>query len=137
VLSGRPERRARRLDDAKVEHDGIKKRCPCGRRKWAKCSHPWHFGFHFRGREYRLSLHKQAQKSADYVMSKTEAESLRDLYRSQIRAGSFVAIGGAPVQPDPPPVETRLTFGAVAEHYLDKHVRHPDRRQAGRRLMEW
>lgn len=40
----------------KRTHDGIKKRCGCGKRQWPKCSHPWWFGFHFNGREHRYSL---------------------------------------------------------------------------------
>jgi hypothetical protein len=64
--------------------DGLQKRCGPPRRLWAKCPHPWHFGFHHGGTEYRCSLNKEAGKPPGYSMSKSEAESLRDLYRIQI-----------------------------------------------------
>ena len=37
-------------------NDGLRKRCPCPRRTWAKCSHPWHFAFKHDGEHYRFSL---------------------------------------------------------------------------------
>ncbi len=40
----------------KRTHDGIKKRCDCPKKQWAKCRHPWWFNFHHGGREHRYSL---------------------------------------------------------------------------------
>jgi hypothetical protein len=60
----------------KRTNDGLKKRCKCGRRKWAKCSHPWHFSFHYRGREHRYSLDAVARsRNQPLPKSKTEAET--------------------------------------------------------------
>ena len=28
-----------------TRNDGLRKRCRCPKRKWAKCHHPWWFGF--------------------------------------------------------------------------------------------
>jgi len=36
--------------------DGINKRCACGRRRWAKCGHAWHFNWLHDGRRHRQSL---------------------------------------------------------------------------------
>ena len=41
------------------------------------------------GQHHRFNLNNRAVKPRHSVMSKTEAESLHDLYRSQIRAGTF------------------------------------------------
>ena len=102
--------------------DGLKKRCGCPRRQWSKCAHPWHFGFSYTGREYRWSLHRVANKPAGYWMSKSEAETIRDRLRGQIREGKL-ASGSSTPSPD-----AKLTFGDVADHYLDRHVRVPSRR---------
>jgi len=42
-------------------NDGLKKRCKCARRDWPKCRHPWYFGFHHDGKEWRYSLDKVAK----------------------------------------------------------------------------
>lgn len=108
-------------------YDGLKKRCECGRRKWAKCSHPWYFTFCHgkdsdgRKREFRFQLTKQAGKPADYVMSKTEAEALRDELRSKIRTG---AIAGAATAA----AGTPLTLDDVTKRYLKIYARSPGRR---------
>jgi integrase len=112
--------------------DGLSKRCDCTRRNWTKCPHPWHFDF-YKGRKYRFSLHKLAGKPPDYVMGKTEAESLRDHYRSQIRAGTF----RDPNHPEELPVDARLTFGDIADRYLDRYVRTPTRRKSAIKTFEW
>lgn len=112
---------------------GLKKRCDCPRRLWAKCPHPWHFGFHHAGREHRFSLHTVAGKAPGYWMSKSEAEGIRDRLRGQIREGRFG------VSPDPAPTLTadaRLTFGDVANRYLERHVRTPARRPAAAKSIE-
>ena len=35
---------------------GVRKVCACPRRQQAKCPHPWHFNFTWKGRAYRFSL---------------------------------------------------------------------------------
>jgi len=54
-------------------------------------------------------------------MSKSEAEAIRDRLRAQIREGTLRDTSGR--QPD-----ARLTFGDVADQYLERHVRVPSRR---------
>ena len=103
------------------DNGGLKKRCGCPRRQWSKCAHPWHFGFKYAGKEHRWSLHKIAEKPAGYWMSKSEAEAIRDRLRAQIREGTLGEIPGR--QPD-----AKLTFGDVADQYLERHVRVPSRR---------
>jgi integrase len=119
--------------------DGIKKRCGCGRAKWPKCSHGWHFGFHHGGREHRLSLDVvAAERRESAPRTKAEAVAWRDRLRSEIRAGG--APDRAPVEASTPATavtDTRLTFGDVADVYVRMHVRRPGRRSAGRKLMEW
>jgi integrase len=68
-------------------------------------------------------------------MPRAEAEELRDLYRSQIRAGTFNAVGSPAVSPASP--STALTLGDVLDVYLTDHVRKPTRRPQGRRTMEY
>lgn len=118
--------------NARHDNGGLSKRCGCARRKWSKCSHPWHFDFYY-GRKYRFSLHKLAGWPLTKVMSKTEAEAFRDLYRSQIRSGTFVDPNAPAAEPS---IDTRLTFGDVADHYIKRHVRVPTRRPYATREME-
>jgi integrase len=116
-------------------NDGIRKRCDCPRRQWAKCAHPWHFGFHHRGREYRYSLHVIAQARGEQSPTmKSDAAKWRDQLRAEIRAGRFI-------EPDAPrsvpePAHVRLTFGDLCGEYLKRHVQVPTRRPRGRREME-
>ena len=112
------------------KNDGLYKRCGCARRQWIRCSHPWHFDF-YKGRKYRFSLAKLSGRTG--FMSKTEAQELRDLYRSQIRAGTFVDLS----HPEEPSPDTPLTFGDVADLYLEQHVRIPTRRVAAQKTMTW
>ena len=103
------------------DNGGLKKRCGCPRRQWSKCAHPWHFGFKSAGKEHRWSLHKVAEKPVGYWMSKSEAEAIRDRLRAQIREGTLGDISGRQA-------DARLTFGDVANQYLERHVRVPSRR---------
>ena len=65
---------------------GLRKVCGCPRRGWAKCPHPWHFNFSWRGTAYRFSLKQYAGKE---VTAKSEAERLAQNLRDQIRTGIF------------------------------------------------
>ena len=67
---------------------GLRKICSCPRRGWAKCAHPWHFNFCWKGAPYRFSLSRYARKE---IVSKSEAEALADEIRAKIRAGTFTA----------------------------------------------
>src|SRR5436190_13121079 len=82
--------RERRLRDgvtvALHRNAGLRKVCGCPRRGWAKCPHPWHFSFSWRGAAYRFSLSRYAGKE---ITGKTAAETLAEEIRCEIRAGTF------------------------------------------------
>ena len=126
--------RTRTLPDGRSvsvrDNGGLKKRCGCPRRQWAKCVHSWHFGFKYAGKEHRWSLHKVANKPSGYWMSKSEAEGIRDRLRAQIREGALN--DGTALAPD-----AGLTFGDLVDRYVERHVRVPSRRRAAQKTMEW
>jgi integrase len=100
-------------------HDGIRKRCDCPTRKWAKCPHGWHFGFHHAGVEHRYSLDKVARARREQPpTSKTAAEAWRDRLRDEIRTGTFVD----PDAPPPPAPDAPLSFGDVCDRYMKEFV---------------
>jgi integrase len=113
-------------------NDGLRKRCGCARRIWAKCKHPWHMNFFHGEREHRLSLAVEAVKRNEQPPT-TRAEALqwRDRLRAEIREGKFTT-QDAPT-PDP---AAPLTFGDVCDQYLRDHVRVATRREKGQKLME-
>jgi integrase len=118
----------------KRTHDGIKKRCDCRRKNWSKCSHPWHFSFHFNSVEHRYSLDKIAHSRNELVpTTKNEAVIWRDRLRAEIRAGKRIEESAAPAATT---IESRLTLGDVCDQYQDRHVRTPTRRPRARREME-
>ena len=122
--------------------DGLRKRCECGQRKWAKCKHPWHFQFfvkrcsclsstrcpHHAQNHVRYSLHKVANKLPSYVMSKTEAEAWRDRLRADIRQGRFKTSDDQPA--------TRYTVDQLADRYVKEHVYRPGRPFRSARAIE-
>src|SRR5205809_4446143 len=73
---------------------GLRKVCNCSRRGWAKCPHPWHFNYSWRGVAYRFSLNRYAGKE---ITGKTEAETLTEGLRREIRAGTFRGLPGATI----------------------------------------
>ena len=128
-------------------NDGLRKRCTCGHRHWAKCPHAWHVNYSIDGREFRACLHRYAGKPTSYVMGRTEAEALRDKWRYELRkrlTEGDVAGAGPSIAGERPSSAARgparrspLTFGQLADDYLKQHVRIPTRRPLGRKLMEW
>jgi integrase len=121
-------------------HDGLKKRCRCAARQRTKCRHPWHFSFHWHGREYRYSLDVIARARNELApRGRGEAEAFRDRLRDEIRTGEFVDPTTGPSTPPagqaPDPIAP-LTFGDICDHYLKGHVRTPTRRPRARREIE-
>lgn len=101
-------------------NNGLRKRCDCPRRTWAKCPHGWHLNFKPRdGQAYRISIDRYLGRHVD---NKTDAEKEADNIRKAIRDGAF----GLPA-----PREA-LTLRQVAALYLERYVAvsHPDRQQA-------
>ena len=86
---------------------------------------------------YRISLNKRAKKPRGYIMPKSQADKLYELYRDQILDGTFDA-NGATTSGD-----TRLSFGDVADRYIKGYApfingeRGKPRREGGRKMMEW
>jgi integrase len=120
---------------------GIRKRCGCARRQWAKCVHPWHFSFHHKATskttrtgkatfEHRISLHKYAGKPLGYWMSRSEAEALADQLRSEIRNGH------GPDATKNPAVVAK-TLGDVAQAYIRDYVHVPTRRRRAAQQFEY
>jgi hypothetical protein len=68
---------------------GIRKRCPCPRKKWSDCRHPWHFNFKWKGQHYRISLDREVGKHID---SKAAAITAAEGIRTAIRSGQFGVI---------------------------------------------
>ena len=89
--------RRRRLPNGEtvVVHSnrGLRKVCSCPRRNWAKCSHPWHFSFRWKGKSYRFSLTRFTGKA---INSKTDADDTADRLRTQIREGRFLLAAEPP-----------------------------------------
>jgi integrase len=102
----------------KRTNDGIRKRCACGRRRWPKCPHPWHFSFHHGGREHRYSLTVLAHaRSEPPPLSKTEAGRWRDRIRAEIASGTLAATRQSLSN-----VAPAVTFGHVADQYLRQYA---------------
>ncbi len=92
-------------------NNGLRKVCEHPRRQWAKCAHPWHFNFRWRGVEWRFSLDKELGRRID---SRTDAETEADRIRGAIKAGTFrTAV----------PVLQGLTLRQLADTYLDRYVK--------------
>lgn len=109
-------------------HDGLFKRCGHSVRAWTTCGDAWWFRFHHGGREYRFSLNREEQKPLGYKMDKEEAQ-LQNKYRLQIQEGRFR-------QESAKSTDLRLTVGDVMNQYVENHVRAPERKPAGRVVME-
>jgi integrase len=94
-------RGTRRLRDGREvdigRNDGLRKVCRCGRRKWAKCPHPWHFSFQWEGEQYRFSLERHVGRKLTRADAEAEAERLR----TAIRAGDFHEAQQRAHQPKP------------------------------------
>ena len=113
----------------KRTHDGVKKRCDCARRNWPKCPHPWHFSFHYGGREHRHSLDVIARaRNEKPPQTKHDAAIRRDRLRSEIRAGINP---DAPTTPEP---TAALTVSDVADRYLTDYV---GKRETPDGRVEW
>jgi hypothetical protein len=124
-------------------NDGLRKRCGCSRRTWAKCKHPWHFNYRpeqgpSAGETFRLSLERlvtRIVKHADGtwirdraslgapITSKTDAERERDRLRTAISEGTLQQ----PARADAP-VRERRTLRQLFDTYNAQYlaVRRPD-----------
>ena len=94
-------------------NDGLRKRCGCRRRQWAKCEHPWHLNFKWDDRHYRLSLDRYAGRS---IVGKTGARQAADTIRAAIRAGTFTKHSDSV-----PATADALTLRAFADVFLERY----------------
>jgi integrase len=107
----------RRLPDGRsvpIHHnDGLRKICHCPRRVWSRCPHAWHLAFRWKGRSYRFSLTRYADKP---ITGKIDAQQAADHIRSEIRAGRF----GKP--PDPPANQPQpsITFETFGQLFVER-----------------
>ena len=96
-------RGTRRLRDGREvdigRNEGLRKVCRCGRKRWSKCPHPWHFSFQWEGEHYRFSLERHVGRK----LTKAEAEAEAERLRTAIRAGEFQAAQERARQPKPQP----------------------------------
>jgi integrase len=108
----------RRLRDGRTvavhRNAGLRKICACPRRVWAKCPHPWHLNFHWRGKDYRFSLDRYAPR---HVESKTEAEALAERIRTEIRDGCFGKARPSPVSSN----QRGITFEMFGEIFVESY----------------
>ena len=88
---------------------GIRKRCRCSPKVWAKCPHPWHLNFKWKDKHHRLSLDKEA---GERIEGKGKAQAEADRIRTEIRAGRFRA-------PAPPAGES-ITFAKFATLWAEQ-----------------
>lgn len=65
---------------------GVRKRCGCPRKTWAKCRHGWYLNFKWKGVHHRLSLNREVGQR---IEGRTEAETEADRLRTEIRDGKF------------------------------------------------
>lgn len=116
-------RSERRLTDGRTvtvnRNGGLRKICRCPRRGWAKCAHPWHFNFRWKGRDYRFSLERHRGRR---IESKTEAESLADQIKTDIRAGRFQVRAEVASAESPPekPADVAMSFERFGELFIER-----------------
>jgi integrase len=92
---------------SRCRNGGLRKRCGCPRRNWAKCPHGWHLNYKPKGGpHYRLSLDREAGRP---VRNKTEAIGLAESIRTAIREKRFRPV--LPITTDNP----SMTFRQFAD----------------------
>lgn len=121
------------MSGSRVRSYGLKKRCACGRTRWSRCSHPWHFGFHWAGHEYRHSLHVVARLDRSVVMSQADAVALAERLRADIRKGTH-AVGRRGTVTSV--AHSPTTVSEVVDVYLRRHVWALRRRATAARPIE-
>ena len=99
---------------AKHRNRGLRKRCECPRGSWAKCPHPWHFNFKWKGEHYRFSLDREVGHP---VTNKTEAEKEADRLRTAIREGRFRQQPVEASQAETASAQAEMTFRQFAEEW--------------------
>jgi hypothetical protein len=105
-------------------NDGLRKRCACSRRKWAECSHPWHFSFKWKDEHHRFPIDRYAEGP---INSRDDARDEAERLRRLIRAGNFPPAPTASATPSTP---ADLTFEAFGEKWVtNARSQHSDNQQ--------
>lgn len=121
-------KRQRRLPTGKTvtlhSNDGLRKRCDCARRAWAKCDHPWHFAFKWQGTHYRFPLARSFAWKGQALRvpaegpcsTREQARTEADKLRAAIREGQFPPAPkvAAPTTP------SDLTFETLSEKFRER-----------------
>lgn len=98
-------------------NNGLRKLCPCPRRRWPKCAHSWHFNFKPKGgTSFRFAVDAEAGK---HIEAKGDAEALAEGWRAAIRAGTFRRRGEAPVAAETP-TRDAISLHRFIERYVER-----------------
>jgi len=118
----------RRLRDGREvpvhDNDGLRKICGCPRRLWAKGKHSWLLAYCWKGRHYRFSLDRYANK---HVEGKTEATALAERLRAKIRDGTFASVEEPPANLPAATTAAGLSFEAFGEICLERYSKARDK----------
>lgn len=100
-------------------NNGLRKRCDCPRRNWAKCPHDWHFNFKPRGgTPWRFSLDVEVGRR---MKNKEEAKTEADRIRTEIRAGTYVRIADRrKAEAATAPAADAITLEKFAATYVER-----------------
>lgn len=84
----------------------VTKRCDCDESRQTKCNHPWYLKqFRWKGTPYAPNLTRYAQDVLQRDLpTKTEAETLAEVVRSSIRAGTYTSAKATQQERPPAPV---------------------------------
>jgi integrase len=83
----------RRKGDSGHRNDGLMKRCGCSRKRWSDCVHPWWFSYCIDHRSFRFNMTKRAGLPSRKALSRSDAEGLRDRFRTLARDGKITRRG--------------------------------------------
>jgi integrase len=99
------------------QNGGLRKRCDCPRRNWAKCRHDWHVNFAAGGKHYRYSLAVVARDRGEPApATKTDAARWRDRLRTEVDDGGF----RRPTPPTPATADA-LTFDQYRAIFVSRY----------------
>jgi integrase len=97
---------------------GLRKRCGCPRRNWAKCPHGWHLNYKPKGgSHYRLSIDREVGR---HVETKTEAVAEAERIRTAIRSGTFRPKEDC--RPDPRAIDAPLSIEQLGNTYFGEYI---------------
>jgi integrase len=100
---------------------GVFKQCPCSREKQFKCAHSWRLAFKWNGFYHRVSIDRFAGR---HIAAKTEAATVADALRDEIKAGRWNENGPVvSAAPEPEQPAAPLPLRALSTAYVEDHLR--------------